>query len=103
MANPGVFFHTTHGAASTPVQSAMGWLCIASTGIFRVVPTQLTGGTAAPCDGHFLIDFNAYFAAQLEDSSLLAGASLDLQAWYRDPPSPGRSNLTDALSFTMLP
>jgi len=86
-----------------PVQSLMGWLCIAPSGIFRVLPTQSSAGTPGPCDGHILVDFNQYFASQLKDPSLIAGATVDWQGWYRDPPSPGGSNLTDAVAFTMPP
>ena len=64
--NPGIFFYTTHGSAAVPVHSLMGWLCIAPTGICRIVPTQSSPGTSSPCDGHFLLDFNRYFAERLE-------------------------------------
>jgi hypothetical protein len=30
-------------------------------------------------------------------------ATVDLQAWYRDPPNPGGANLTNAGSFVLGP
>ena len=35
--------------------------------------------------------------------ALVAGASVDLQAWYRDPPNPGGANLTEAGHFSICP
>jgi hypothetical protein len=40
---------------------------------------------------------------QVVDPSLAAGASVDLQCWYRDPPNPGQANFTSALRFVICP
>jgi hypothetical protein len=34
---------------------------------------------------------------------MLAGTICDAQCWYRDPPAPGTTNLSDALQWTMCP
>lgn len=99
----GLFFYTTTGAAATPVQTAFGLQCIDPGGLFRILPSQFSGGTTGVCDGQLTLDFNAHFATQTQDPALVAGATVDLQAWYRDPPNAGGANLTGALSFVMCP
>ena len=37
------------------------------------------------------------------DPLLVAGATVDLQAWYSDPPNPGGANLTNAGRFVLGP
>ena len=86
----------------TPIQNSFGFICIKTTGLFRIA-AQNGGGTAGSCDGQFAVDFNAHYATQTEDPSLVPGAQVDLQCWYRDPPNPGTANLTDAGRFYMCP
>jgi hypothetical protein len=75
---------------------------IEPAGIVRIFP-QTSGGSAGACNGSLAFDFNAYFAQQTSNPSLIWGASVDLQAWYRDPPNPGGANLTNAGSFVLGP
>jgi hypothetical protein len=49
------------------------------------------------------VDFNLYYATQSGDPSLVPGATVDLQAWYRDPADAGGADLTNAGAFVMCP
>lgn len=100
----GLFLYTTSGAAVPPIQNAYGWLCLKTgPGFFRILPALNSGGTSGACDGQLAFDFNAYAAAQTQNPALVAGATVDLQAWYRDPPNPGGANLSGAASFPVCP
>jgi len=77
-------------------------LCISTgPGLFRILPPLGSGGSAGACDGVYALDFNAYASEQTLDPNLVAGAQVDVQLWYRDPPNPGGANLTDALRFVI--
>ena len=99
--NLGLFLYTTHGAAAAPIQNAFGWLCL-SPALFRIA-MQNGGGAPGACDGAFGVDFNAHVATQTVDPALVAGAQVDLQAWYRDPPNPGGANFSGAGRFVLCP
>jgi hypothetical protein len=99
--NVGLFIYTTQGAAAVPVQNEFGFLCL-GPGIFRL-PASSGGGATGVCNGSYGVDFNTYFATQTADPSLVAGASVDCQVWYRDPPNSGGANLSGALHFLMCP
>lgn len=100
--NQGLFLYTTQGAAAVPANLPFGFLCIKSPGFFRIAP-QSGGGTAGMCNGQYSIDFNTYAATQVIDPLLVAGSTVDLQCWYRDPPNPGTANLTNAGTFLICP
>lgn len=100
--NVGLFLYSTQGSQTTPIANAFGFLCVSTAGLFRTAPST-TGGTSGACDGVLTIDFNAYIATQTADASLVAGATVDLQAWYRDPPNPGSANLSNAGRFSVCP
>lgn len=99
--NVGLFVYSTNGALASPVQTPFGLICVA-TPLFRT-PATFSGGSAGTCSGSYAIDFNAWFATQTADPTLIAGASVDLQCWFRDPPNPGGANLSNAAHFTMCP
>ena len=81
---------------------AFGFICVQTTGLFRI-SFQNGGGNAGVCDGEYSLDFNAHFASQTQDPSLVSGAQVDIQCWYRDPSNPGTANLTNAGQFTICP
>ena len=62
-----------------------------------------SGGTIGTCTGAFAIDFNQFAATQTADPSLIAGATVDMQCWFRDPPAPNGAVLSNALSFVLCP
>ena len=102
-ANAGLFLYTTNGAAGTPINNAFGWLCLTpGAGMFRIA-AQNGGGISGTCSGQYTVDFNAYMATQIIDPNLIAGAGVDMQAWYRDPPNSGGANFSGAGHFVVCP
>jgi hypothetical protein len=83
----------------------------ASTSFLCVkAPTQRTpavnsGGTEHACDGAFSRDFLAYLAATPSalGQPFTAGQCVYAQAWFRDPPAPRTTNLSNGLQFTTCP
>lgn len=99
---PGLMIYTTQGPAATPVSNPFGFLCINTSGLIRT-PILLSGGTTGTCSGAYSMDFNQYYAAQVLDPTLVPGAQVDLQAWFRDPGTPGTAVLSEAIQFPMCP
>ena len=73
-------------------------------------PTQRTftassGGTVGACDGSLTLDWLAYMAGNpwAIGQPLVPGAGFDGQFWFRDPPAPRGTNLSDALHWTLCP
>jgi hypothetical protein len=94
---------STGGALNPPVLQTFGWLCIASgPGFFRL-PADLPGGANGHCDGFYEFDVRAWLVAHAGNPSLVAGGTLDLQVWYRDPPNPGGANLSNAVALEFVP
>jgi len=100
----GLIFYSVSGRAST-VWAAGGtsFLCVKT-------PTQRTGaqssgGTPGVCDGAFSVDWLAFLAANpaAEGAPFSAGTTVNAQAWFRDPPAPKTTNLSDGLEFVTLP
>lgn len=67
-------------------------------------PTQSTGGATnvADCSGSLLYDMNARIRAGT-DPSLVPGATVAAQYYYRDPQDTFGVGLTDAVSFQVGP
>jgi hypothetical protein len=73
-------------------------------------PTQRTavqssGGTANFCNGTFSLNWDAY---QTANPSALGqpwhlGSKAYVQGWFRDPPAPKTTNLSNAIELTYLP
>lgn len=99
--NSGLFIYTTSGSLGSPLNTPFGFICVASP-FFRIAG-QASGGTAGVCNGQYQVDFNTFFATQVGDPSLVAGSTVDIQCWHRDPPNPGGANLTEAGTFVMCP
>jgi plastocyanin len=99
--NAGLFIYTTQGALGTPLNTPFGFVCIQSP-FFRIAG-QSAGGTAGVCNGQYQIDFNLFFATQVGDPALVAGSTVEIQCWHRDPPNPGAANTSLAGSFVMCP
>ncbi len=102
-ARQGLFFF---GQAQTNLAWAFGSTssrCV-TTPVQRM-PSSLTGGTAGLCNGSLSIDWNAWRAANPGGlgSPYSAGQMLYAQAWFRDPPAPTGTNLSNGLGFTICP
>lgn len=97
--NLGIFFYGKTGPAAMPFQG--GTFCVQSP-VLRT-PISSSGGTAGLCNGAYSIDFNAFVAGG-SDPALVAGTTVNLQAWFRDPPEPtSGTGLSDALMFLLKP
>ncbi len=93
----GLFFYSKTGPDAQPFQG--GFLCM--TGPVLRLPGANSGGSP-PCGGVLSSDFNAWIASGA-DPALVAGAQVWGQVWYRDPPSPSSTGLTDAVAFVLCP
>jgi hypothetical protein len=102
----GLLFYGIDNTGFTPLP----W-STTSTSFFCVkAPTQRSfqqnsGGTAGLCDGQLVLDWNVFqnaFPGAL-GTPFSAGDKVYVQAWYRDPPAPRTTNLSDALELTMTP
>ena len=95
----GILFYGP-GTDSKPFQG--GTLCVSG----KIVRTQVqsSGGNPPPddCSGTYSYDFNARIQGGA-DASLVQGAVVRCQYWYRDPSDPAGfgSGLTNALEFTI--
>jgi hypothetical protein len=66
---------------------------------------QPTGGTSGSCNGTLSTNVNAFWAANpgVLGQPLFAGQKLYFQGWFRDPPAPKTTNLSNALEVTICP
>jgi hypothetical protein len=100
----GLIFYGVSGPLATSWGGgSTSWLCVKS-------PTQRTGiqnsgGAAGACNGSFQLDFGSWAAAHpgALGSPFPFGASIWAQAWFRDPPSPKTTNLSDAIEVRICP
>lgn len=97
----GIVFYGVSGASASPWGS--GFLCVKA-------PTQRTGsqfsaGAVGACNGAFTLDFNLYMATHplALGQPLFAGELFFAQAWFRDPPAPKTTNMSNALRFQLAP
>jgi len=102
----GLVFYGINNTGFTPLLWGTGstsFLCVKA-------PTQRTinassGGTANACNGVLSLNWNAYITATPTAVGVpfVSGAKVYLQAWFRDPPAPKTTNLSNALEFTYTP
>lgn len=64
-----------------------------------------SGGAAGSCNGTMTTDFLAFVAANPGSlgSPFASGAVCNAQTWFRDPPAPGTTHMSNAIEWTMLP
>jgi hypothetical protein len=102
----GLMFYGVNNTGFTPLPWTPG-----STSLLCVKPpTQRTfilnsGGTSNACNGSFVLDWNAFQSANplALGSPWSTGAKVYAQAWFRDPPAPKSTNLSNALEMTYVP
>jgi hypothetical protein len=63
---------------------------------------QGSGGNSGQCDGAFALDFNTWMAANPAKAPP-PGGQVWMQSWFRDPPAPKSTSLSDALTFNVCP
>jgi hypothetical protein len=71
----------------------------------RRVDPQNSGGTVNGCGGTYSVDFADWMFTHPSTlgSPNFAGQVFNAQLWFRDPPAPSTSNLSNAIQFTMAP
>ncbi len=98
----GLVFYGASGAQSAPWNN-VSLLCV-KTPVQRTT-SQFSGGTPGACDGQFVLDWSLY--QSLNPFSLGnpfgPGDKAWAQAWFRDPPAQGTTNLSDAVELTYAP
>ncbi len=104
----GLIFYSISGRAALAWGASSSFLCIKSP--TQRTSTQNTNGTVAQCDGAISLDFSAFLSANpgalggsTSISPLAAGNLANFQCWFRDPPSPKTTNLSDGLEVQMAP
>ncbi|MBL8801188.1 MAG: hypothetical protein JNN27_04275 [Planctomycetes bacterium] len=100
----GILFYSISGPASQPwFGGSTSFKCVKSP-MQRLTPL-VSGGTAGACDGQLMQDVQVYFAANPAalGAPLTVGGLYSFQAWYRDPPAPATTSLSDALQVTCAP
>jgi hypothetical protein len=101
----GLIFYGIDNAGFTPLPWGLNssFLCVKPP--TQRLPGASTGGTAGACDGALSVDFNAFMAANPTalGGPFTGGESVYAQAWFRDPPSPKTTNLSDGLAFVVCP
>jgi gingipain R len=100
----GLLFYSTSGAMALPWDLAStSYLCVQAPR--QRTGTESSGGTAGACNGSFALDWNAYVSANpgAIGAPFVAGDEVWVQAWFRDPPAPRGTNLSNALHFVVCP
>lgn len=100
----GIFFYGIAGPRASP------WSAGSSSSLCVQPPTQRmgvqsSGGTAGACDGTLSEDWNAYIATHPSalGQPFSDGHHVWAQAWFRDPPAPKTTNLSNGLVFLVGP
>jgi hypothetical protein len=99
----GLIFYGINGPIAVPWGSGSSYLCVKSP--TQRTPVQSSGGTVGACDGVLASDWLAFLAANpgALGSPFGAGTNVWAQAWFRDPPSPKTTNLSNGLMFVTQP
>lgn len=94
----GLFFHRVGAPTALPFHG--GWLCVGTPVVRHALRPSGSGPTN--CQGQFSESFNAYIASGA-DPALIAGATVNVQCWGRDPAAPFTDSLSDAVSTVICP
>jgi hypothetical protein len=102
----GIIFYGINNTGFVPTAWGVGstsFLCV--KGPTQRTGTANSGGTIAACNGALSLNWNAYQTANPGSvgNPFAAGNHVYVQGWYRDPPAPKTTNLSDALDMTMQP
>jgi hypothetical protein len=102
----GLFFYSLDNSGFAPLPWGPGstsYLCVKPP-TQRAAP-QMSGGTNNACDGVLALDWNTFRATHPTalGSPFAAGQRVFAQAWFRDPPSPKSTALSNALTFVVQP
>jgi hypothetical protein len=100
----GILFYGITSAIAQPwATGSTSFLCVKAP--TQRMGVQNTGGTLNACDGSLSVDWNAFIASNpgALGNPFLAGQPVYAQGWFRDPPAPKTTSLSNALQFTVCP
>jgi hypothetical protein len=103
-AKSGLIFYSVAGEFPQPwAPGSTSFLCVKTP--TQRTPSQSTGGATGQCNGALNVDFLAFMAANPTaiGQPLASGQTFYSQAWFRDPPAPKTTNLSNGLRFTLTP
>jgi hypothetical protein len=100
-----LIFYGISNAGFTPVPwgASSSYMCVNAPR--QRTHLQNSGGTAGQCNGAIALDWNAFVANSPNALGVpfSAGTTCYAQAWFRDPPSPKPTQLSNALRFALAP
>ena len=101
----GILFYGIDNTGFTPQPWGMSTSLLCVKPPTQRTPSQNSGGTINQCNGVFAIDWNAFIAANSGalGNPFTTGQTVFAQAWFRDPPSPKSTMLSNALQFAVGP
>jgi subtilisin-like proprotein convertase family protein len=102
----GIYFYGINNTGFTPTLWSPGstsFLCV--KGPTQRAGSQGAGGTINACDGAFSLDWDLFVTNNPTAVGVpfSAGDKIFVQAWFRDPPAPKTTNLTNAIEMTVQP
>jgi subtilisin-like proprotein convertase family protein len=102
----GLIFYGVNNTGFSPTPWGPGstsFLCVKSP--TQRSGTQTSGGLTNSCTGAFTLDWNVYQGANpgALGNPFSAGAKVYAQGWFRDPPAPKTTNLSNAVEMTVVP
>ncbi len=100
----GLIFYSVTGRAAAPWGlGSTSFLCVKAP--TQRLSAQNTGGTFGQCDGTLARDWNAYIAANpgTLGQPFMGCEVVQAQAWFRDPPAPKTTNLSNGVEFYVAP
>jgi hypothetical protein len=98
----GLIFYSITGQAGV-AWNASSFLCVKAP--TQRTGTQTSGGTVNTCTGSLSLDWNAFQTANPGSlgNPWSAGDTVQVQAWFRDPPAGKATNLSNAVELTYVP
>lgn len=102
----GLIFYGVDNAGWSPLPWGGGstsFLCVKPP--TQRAPVQSAGGTVGQCDGRLTLDWSAYVSANPTSlgAPFAGGDRFYAQGWFRDPPAPRFTNLSNALEIVLGP
>ena len=101
----GLYFYGLDNSCFVPIPwgTSSSWLCVRAP--LQRTPLANSGGTNGACDGTLALDWTSFSASHPNalGQPWSVGAQAFVQAWYRDPPAPKTTTLSDALLLTYVP
>ena len=99
----GILFYGVSGRIVSPWGTGTSLLCVKPP--TQRMSVQTSGGMSGACNGALAQDWLAWLAANPSGlgAPFAAGDVVNAQAWFRDPPSPKTTNLSNALEFAVVP